>query len=637
LIIAVEVHRSLESDWSPVVQAIRKSVTQGHELPPDAVVLVRHGSLPRTSSGKIQRHACLRDFREGNLRIVHQWLSWDESLPEQAPMIAAATVDEIRSDFGKKDAYGSSVRQKKNRPPNNEVVELVKRAVKSVAQERAKLLDLDTNIVVDLGLDSLERLQIAHVLESSVGGRFPEDVLQEIETVREIAEAIEENFGKDRIRAGVLQESTDEPVEREVAPEDYRFDLIPEYRRLRQTMGQFEMTGLPNPYFSVHEGLTRDTTTVDGRQLISFASYNYLGMSGDETVTQAVVDAVKKYGTSVSASRLVSGEKDIHRQLERAIADWIGVEESIVLVGGHSTNETVIGHMVGQQDLILHDALSHNSIVQGAILSGSRRRAFAHNDYNALDEALTELRTRYRRVLVIVEGVYSMDGDFPNLPKFIEVCKKHKCWLMVDEAHSIGTMGAHGRGIGEHFGINPSDVDIWMGTLSKSFGSCGGYIAGKKELVEYLKYTAPGFVFSVGLSPTNTAAAIASLQVLKREPMRVTRLKDASRLFLTEAKKRGLNTGSSGETAVIPVITGNSLHALQLSRRMIESGVNVQPILYPAVEESATRLRFFINSTHTNQQILFAVDKCAEHLRAIAPEYFRAPSEQQWRDNSKSA
>ena len=148
---------------------------------------------------------------------------------------------------------------------------------------------------------------------------------------------------------------------------------------------------------------------------------------------------------------------------------------AIVFVGGHSTNETVIGHLVGQQDLILHDSLSHNSIVQGAILSGSRRRAFPHNDPDGLDQALTELRTRYRRVLVIVEGVYSMDGDFPNLPKFIEICKKHKCWLMVDEAHSIGTMGAHGRGIAEHFGVNPMDVDIWMGTLSKSFGSCGGY------------------------------------------------------------------------------------------------------------------------------------------------------------------
>lgn len=628
LIITVEVQRSLEDDWNPVVLAIRRSVTQGHELPPDAVVLVRHGSLPRTSSGKIQRHACLRDFREGNLRVIHQWLSWDDDLPEQAPMIAASTVDHTRSG-ARRGNFGSTPPFKKTRDPDIDIVELVKRAVKTVAQERAKLLDLDTNIVVDLGLDSLERLQIAHVLESSVGGRFPEEVLQEIETVREIAEAIEKHFGKDRIRPDVLSDGHENqagPAQREVAPEDYRFDLMPEYRRLKQTMNQFEMTGLPNPYFSVHQGLTRDTTTVGGKQLISFASYNYLGMSGDPYVTQAVVDSVRKYGTSVSASRLVSGEKDIHQQLEGLIADWIGVEDSIVLVGGHSTNETVIGHVVGQQDLILHDALSHNSIVQGAILSGSRRRAFPHNDSDALDEALAELRTRYRRVLVIVEGVYSMDGDFPNLPKFIEVCKKHKCWLMVDEAHSIGTMGAHGRGIAEHFGVNPTDVDIWMGTLSKSFGSCGGYIAGRKELVEYLKYTAPGFVFSVGLSPSNTAAAIASLQLLKREPMRVARLQDASRLFLTEAKKRGLNSGNSGETAVIPIITGNSLHALQLSRRMIDSGVNVQPILYPAVEESAARLRFFINSTHTNQQILYAVDKCAEHLQSIAPEYFRAAS-----------
>ncbi len=624
LIITVEVQRSLEDDWNPVVQAIRRSVTQSHELPPDAVVLVRHSSLPRTSSGKIQRHACLRDFREGNLRVIHQWLSWEEDLPEQAPMIAASTIDDSRSSDGRT----TTVPHKKTRDPDVSVVDLVKRAVKNVAQERAKLLDLDTNIVIDLGLDSLERLQIAHSLENAVGGRFPEEVLQEIETVREIAEAIEKHFGKDRIRDDLSPVAEAELTKREVAPEDYQFELIPEYRRLKQTMAQFEMTGLPNPYFSVHQGLTRETTLVGGKQLISFASYNYLGMSGDPFVSQSVIDAVTKYGTSVSASRLVSGEKDIHRTLETSIARWIGVDDSVVLVGGHSTNETVIGHIVGQQDLILHDALSHNSIVQGAILSGSRRRAFPHNDHVALDEALTELRNRYRRVLVIVEGVYSMDGDFPDLPKFIEVCKRHKAWLMVDEAHSMGTMGPHGRGISEHFGIDPHDVDIWMGTLSKSLGSCGGYIAGKKSLIEYIKFTAPGFVFSVGLSPSNTAASIASLQVLEREPQRVSRLRDASRLFLTEARKRGLNTGQSGGTPVVPVITGNSLHALQLSRRMIESGVNVQPILYPAVEESATRLRFFITSTHTNQQILYAVDKCAEHLQSIAPEYFRQPSTQ---------
>ncbi len=490
--------------------------------------------------------------------------------------------------------------------------------------DRAKLLDLDTNIVVDLGLDSLERLQIAHTLESAFGGRFPEEVIQEIETVREISEALETHFGKERMLSDLTPAKEEEVGPRVIAPEEYEFDKIPEYRRLKQTMAQMEMTGVPNPYFSVHQGLTRDTTVINGNKYISFASYNYLGMSGDPDVNQAVVDAVQKYGTSVSASRLVSGEKDLHRQLEQEIAKWVGVEDAIVLVGGHATNETVIGHVVGQQDLILHDALSHNSIVQGAILSGARRRPFAHNDWQALDQALTEQRGKHRRVLVIVEGVYSMDGDYPELPKFIEVVKKHQCWLMVDEAHSIGTMGPTGRGIGEHFGVNPHDVDIWMGTLSKSFGSCGGYIAGKKALVEYLKYTAPGFVFSVGLSPPNTAAALASLRVLQREPHRVTRLKEASRLFLTEAKKRGLNTGHSNETAVVPVVTGNSLHALQLSRKMMESGVNVQPILYPAVEESAARLRFFINTTHSNQQILHAVEKAAEHLRKIAPEYFKA-------------
>lgn len=622
LIIAVEVQRSLEDDWEPVIQTIRRVITQVHELPPDAVYLVRAGSLPKTSSGKIQRHACFRDYLEGSLRVIAKWESWDQGFEEQAPMIAAASFQERGASEGTRPAR---VVGKKSRDPDLEIVEIVKRAVRAVAQERAKQLDLDTNIVLDLGLDSLERLQIAHTLENAFGGRFPEEVLQEIETIREVAEALQTHFGKQRLRADMaFDESSDEVEAREIKEEDYLFDRLPEYRRLKQTMAQFEMTGLPNPYFTVHQGLTRDTTIINGQTLVSFASYNYLGMSGDPEVSNAVADAVRKYGSSVSASRLVSGEKDLHRQLESGIARWIGVEDSIVFVGGHSTNETVIGHMVEPGDLILHDALSHNSIVQGAILSGARRRPFPHNDWQALDEALTQLRKKHRRVLVIVEGVYSMDGDYPDLAKFIEVKKKHKCWLMVDEAHSIGTMGKTGRGIAEHFGVNPRDVDLWMGTLSKSFGSCGGYIAGDRALVELLKYTAPGFVFSVGLSPPNTAAAIKSLELMERQPERVARLRENSTLFLSEAKKRGLNTGHSNETAVVPVITGNSLLALKLSRRMFESGVNVQPILYPAVEESAARLRFFINSTHTREQILYAVEKAAEHLRAIAPEMFRS-------------
>jgi 8-amino-7-oxononanoate synthase len=345
-------------------------------------------------------------------------------------------------------------------------------------------------------------------------------------------------------------------------------------------------------------------------------------MSGDPAVNKAVIETVERYGTSVSASRLVSGEKDIHGQLESEIAAWVGTEACVVMVGGHATNETTIGHLVAPGDLILHDSLSHNSIVQGAILSGARRRAFPHNDYEALESILAEVRSSYRRVLVVIEGVYSMDGDYPDLPKFIEAKKRHNAWLMVDEAHSMGTMGPTGRGIAEHYGVSGRDVDIWMGTLSKSFGSCGGYIAGCNELIELLKYTAPGFVFSVGLSPTNAAAALASLRTLRSHPERVTRLHELAGLFLSEAQKRGLNTGDSHDTPVVPVITGNSLHALLLSRKMFEAGVNVQPILYPAVDESAARLRFFINCTHSEDQIVYTVERTAEALRKISPSYF---------------
>ena len=181
------------------------------------------------------------------------------------------------------------------------------------------------------------------------------------------------------------------------------------------------------------------------------------------------------------------------------------------------------------------------------------------------------MRHRYRRVLVAIEGVYSMDGDFPELPRFLELRKKHKALLLVDEAHSLGTMGATGRGLGEHWGVARAGIDLWMGTLSKSLASCGGYIAGSTELVEYLRYTAPGFVYSVGLSPANAAAALAALTVLQREPRRVAQLRELAALFLKLARERGLNTGSAAGTPVIPVIVGNSVKSLRLAQRPVRS------------------------------------------------------------------
>lgn len=637
LVIVAETVRQRGLDWDAHLQRIRRAVTEEHELPPDAVYLVRNSSVPKTSSGKIQRHACLEAVRDGDLKVIAQWVRWEEAAGLHRvggpTMMNARAASRISARGGSDAASPAPV-------ADPLIVAVVEHQIRQVAGERAGELGPDTNIVLDLGLDSLERLEIARGLEETFGGRFPQEVLDAIETIGETAAAISQHLSPEGIaRAsqryasgvgegrpaaesptgsalnGAHHELAGAPVAT-VEPED-SVEQFPEYQRLRQTMSQLLMSGVPNPYFTVHESIVRDTTVVGGRELISFASYNYLGMSGDPQVSQAAIDAIERYGTSVSASRLVSGEKPIHGQLESRIAEWIGVDASITMVGGHATNETTIGHLVGPGDLIVHDSLSHNSIVQGALLSGARRRAFPHNDYAALDALLSKVRGQFRRVLIVIEGVYSMDGDFADLPAFIDVKRRHRAMLMVDEAHSMGTMGRTGRGIGEHFGINPRDVDIWMGTLSKSFASCGGYIAGSTALVELLRYTAPGFVFSVGLPPASAAAALASLAVMEEQPQRVEVLRQRSKLFLSLARAAGLDTGDSGGTPVIPIITGNSLVALRLSHRMLGDGVNVQPILYPAVDESAARLRFFLTSEHSEQQIRYTVERLVHHLEEM--------------------
>jgi len=394
----------------------------------------------------------------------------------------------------------------------------------------------------------------------------------------------------------------------------YRVDQFPEVQELEQRFGLAEAFGLKNPYFNVHERVTNDTSVIGGRTMINWSSYNYLGLSGDPNVTRAAQEAIARYGTSVSASRVASGEKPLHREFERELAAFLGTEDSVVTVSGHGVFVTTIATLLKDGDLVLHDTLAHDCILAGAKLSGAKRRPFPHNDWRALEKQLQQLRPHYRRVLIAIEGVYSMDGDYPDLPRFIELKKKYGCLLMVDEAHSIGVMGKTGAGIGEHFGVVRSDVDLWMGTLSKSFASCGGYVGASKQLVQFLKYSAGGFVYSVGISPANTAAALEALRQLKAHPEKVARLHERAALFLNLAKEKGIDTGFSEGSAVVPAILGNSLHALQVSDALKRRGINVQPILYPAVEETAARLRFFCTATHTDQQIRETVQVLAEEI-----------------------
>jgi 7-keto-8-aminopelargonate synthetase-like enzyme len=245
-------------------------------------------------------------------------------------------------------------------------------------------------------------------------------------------------------------------------------------------------------------------------------------------------------------------------------------------------------------------------------LSKGQRRSFPHNDYQFLDRLLKDVRGNYRRVVVAIEGVYSMDGNYPDLPRFLEVKRRHGALLYVDEAHSLGTMGKTGRGICEHFGVAPEEGDLWMGTISKALGSGGGYLAGRRVLIEYLKYTTPAFVFATALSPPNAAAALEGLRLLQCEPERVARLRDRARLFLKLARDCSLNTGSSGNTPVVPIILGDSMRCIRVSAALLRRGIDAQPILYPAVPESGARVRFFITAEHTEEQICRTVQVLAE-------------------------
>jgi 8-amino-7-oxononanoate synthase len=370
--------------------------------------------------------------------------------------------------------------------------------------------------------------------------------------------------------------------------------------------------GLDNPYFRTHDGMADAETTIGNRRYINFASYNYIGLNGDARVADAAKAAIDHYGVSASASRVVSGERPIHGELEAAIAELYNTEAAIAMVSGHATNVTVIGTLLGKNDLVLHDAAIHNSAVEGAKLSGARRIAFAHNDLGAAERELVAHRGRAGRALLVIEGHYSMDGDLPDLAGFIALARRHKAWLMVDEAHSLGVLGATGRGIAEHQGVDPAGVDIWMGTLSKTLSACGGYIAGQERLISYLKYSAPGFVYSVGMPPVLAAAALASIQVMLAEPERVARLQSNASLFLRLARAAGFDTADSGGMAIVPVILGSSIVAARLAQAMFDAGVNVQPILYPAVPERSARLRFFMSSTHTEAQIRQTVEIMAD-------------------------
>lgn len=577
LAMALEVTRHhREADNEAVFSAVRRALADREGVLPDVIVLVKQNGIPRTSSGKVQRRATRAMLLDGTLDVVARS---DQTIDEIA--------EAMRGDGGASAPIEGWLR----------------RWVADELQLDVATVD-PTASIREYGLDSVAAVRLVTELEQVLGHRVDVGLLWREPSIRSLARALEAGGGGAAVPAAHPRGD-----ERRVPP--LRAAEFPEHRLLQGRLEELERHGLENPYFRVHDGITGAVARIAGRDVVNFANYNYLGLSGDPRVTEAAVEATRRYGTSVSASRVVSGERPVHRELEEELASFIGVEDCVAFLGGVTTNVSTISHLVGPGDVVLCDELLHNSAMQGALFSGAHRLTFPHNDFGAADRLLGEVRARYRRALVVIEGVYSADGDIPDLPRAIEMKRRHEAWLMVDEAHSIGVLGATGRGIAEHAGVSARTVDLWMGTLSKSLASVGGYIGGRREVIEYLKYTAPGFVFSVGMAPASAAAALAALRVLRQEPDRVRRLHQNAEQFLHRARAAGLNTGSSAGTPIIPVITGDSVAAVRMSQQLLERGINVQPMVAPAVSEHAARLRFFVAADHTPGQIAETVDAVA--------------------------
>lgn len=373
---------------------------------------------------------------------------------------------------------------------------------------------------------------------------------------------------------------------------------------------------LPDPFYVPHAGVNGATLDIFGAEYINYSGYNYLGLAGDPRVKAAAQDAIETYGTSCSASRVVSGQIPLHQELEQRISDAYGVDDAVVTGSGFLTNAAVISFLLGEKDLAVCDALVHNSIVAGTRWGHCQRMNFRHNDPAALDELLTRSRGHFERAMVIVEGIYSMDGDIVVLPEIIQVAKRHNCLVMVDEAHSFGVLGATGFGVTQHFGIDAHDVDVWMGTLSKSLSSYGGFLAGSADLCEALRMLAPGIsMYAAAPPPPTRGAAVAAFELMVAEPERVSRLRANGTALADAFRAEGIDAGLATGSPVVPAIIGGSRATMIASQALLAAGINANPIMYPAVSEGEARIRFFVTSEHTPEQIAHTARTLGAHLR----------------------
>ena len=376
-------------------------------------------------------------------------------------------------------------------------------------------------------------------------------------------------------------------------------------RRVFELMGRACDQGV-YPFQLALEGPTGPWVQAEGREMLMLSSYDYLGLAGDPRINEASIAAIRKYGTGTGGVRLLTGTIDLHHQMEREIADYKGMPGAVTFSSGYLANLAVISSLLTPQDRVILDALSHRSLVDACRLAGVPMQRFRHNDMASLRHELATGGVA-NRTLIVADGVFSMDGDICPLPDLIAMKREFGCYLMIDESHASGMLGATGRGTDEHFGVSAREVDIWTGSLAKAIPSNGGFAAVGEELSILVQHTAAPFIFSAALAPGAVAAVLASLAVLRAEPERVARLASNADFLRNGLRELGFDTGLSA-TAIIPLICKDETDAAMMAGKLRQMGVAVTPILFPAVPLGSARLRLCVTAAHRQQDLEFALD-----------------------------
>lgn len=560
--------------FEEICSTLRSVIQKQFMLAVSRIVFVKPGTFPRTTSGKVQRSACKQSLLNRTLSVVHEDL-----------IDAAVSQEQNSNQFELR------------------LCEILSDAIKNATGFRRAITP--DELLANIGIDSVSILSVSIEIEKLVGVAVSQDVILNSIDVRSLANVL---ASKTKLEDHWAYKTPVPSLEATAA--NYREEVRKSSswdEHFRNGLARFQQFRDSQQYFFQTEIQSQSDTrvSVNGRSMLMMASYSYLGLIGHPKITAAVEEISRRFGSGVHGARLLSGTLSVHRDLETQIARWLNSEDAIIYSTGFVTNTNVIASLVDSSDEIVCDERIHASLVDGAKLSGATIRIFRHNDINHLAILLKQPLGRKR--LVIVDSVYSMEGDIAPLPEIVALCKQFGCLLMVDEAHSLGVLGETGRGIQEYFNLPSDAIDIKMGTLSKAIPSSGGFIAGSKKLIDFLRHNSRGYIFSGAPTPTQTAAALAAFQILSMEPWRVARLNLNAKTFKSGLLEAGFRVPDT-HSPIVPVIFPNEQKTLEAVAHCRENGLFVVPVFYPAVPRDAPRIRSTVLATHTTEDINHAIE-----------------------------